>query len=154
MLIKGQLICCKARSGNERGSTFVEVLVALVVLGIVVASVPPAIILSTKAVFAQKEQTIAENLSRNQIEYVKNCPYISGVDGPWDGDGYPDYDEVPVPDGSYKVTVRVRPLHVTPGSMLHTYLPPFEDEGIQEITVEIEHVDKLVLTTKCYKVER
>ncbi len=140
--------------GGQSGSTFVEVLVAITILGLIAASFPSAILFSTKAVFAQQERTISENLSKNQVEYLKSCEYISGEDGPWDADNYPAYEVVPVPDDSYEVTVSARPLHIEPVTLEHTVLPPFQDEGIQEITVQVTHVDKVVLTTKCHKVER
>jgi hypothetical protein len=128
--------------------------VAITILDILTASFPPAIVFSTKAVYAQKEQTISENLSRNQIEFIKNTAYISGEDGPWDGDGYPLYTIVPVPDDSYEIRVAARPIHIVPETLDHEYLPQLQDEGIQEITVDIWHVDKVVLTTQAYKVRR
>jgi type II secretory pathway pseudopilin PulG len=148
-------VCGRAVCGNEAGSTFVEVLVAVVILGLIAASIPPAIIFSTKSVFAQKERTIAEYLTRNQVEYIKSSGYISGEVGPWDLDGYPDYDEVPVPDGTYEVIVSARPVDIDDATGDHVgYLGPGLDEGIQEITVEVQHVGQEVLTTKFYRVDR
>ena len=140
--------------GSETGSTFVEVLVAVTILGLIAASIPPAIIFSTKSVFAQKERTIAEYLTRNQVEYIKSSAYISGEVGPWDPDGYPDYSEVPVPDNTYEILVSARPIDVNDVTGEHEgYLGPGLDEGIQEITIEVRHVGDEVLTTRAYKVE-
>ncbi len=138
----------RGRWRSQAGSTFVEVLVAMTILGLIAASFPPAILFSTKAVFAQQERTIAENLSKNQVEYLKSCDYVES-----DGD-YPVYEEVPVPDDSYDVIVTARPIHIDPDTLAHEVLPPTQDEGIQEITVQIEHVDRVVLTTTCHKVQR
>ena len=147
--------CRKAPGGSEAGSTFVEVLVAVVILGLIAASVPPAIIFSTKSTFNQKERTIAEYLTRNQVEFIKSSAYVSGEVGPWDGDRYPDYSEVPVPDDTYAVIVRARPIDIDETTGNHIgYLGPGFDEGIQEITVEVRHVGEEVLTTRFFAVDR
>lgn len=153
MLGIGRRIGRKIMSGNEKGATFVEVIVAIVLLGLIVASIPPAIIYSTRSVFAQKEQTVAEYLTRNQIEYIKSQPYILG-----NGTAYPNYDgyKVPVPDPSYEILITALPIDINPTTGGHDgYLPPNGgDEGIQEITIAIDHVNKVVLTTIFYKVNR
>jgi type II secretory pathway pseudopilin PulG len=156
MLKFGRRACRRLVRRSETGSTFVEVLVAVVILGLIAASIPPAIIFSTRSVFAQKERTIAEYLTRNQVEYIKSSAYISGEVGPWDPDGYPDYSEVPVPDNTYEILVVARPIDVNDVTGEHEgYLAvPGFDEGIQEITIEVRHVRKEVLTTRAYKVER
>lgn len=151
MLRRGRQICRKVLSGSERGATFVEILIAIVILGAVVASVPAAIIFSTNAVFALQEQTVAEMLARSQMEYVKGCDYIQAT--PVEPD--PAYAVVPVPDDTYEVAVTVECIDIDDVTGGHVgYLDPGEDEGMQEITVEIKHVDQVVVTTRCYKIDR
>lgn len=148
MLKRSQQLCHKACSRSSRGATFVEVLIALVILAIIVAAVPPALIFSTKAVFAAKEQTMAESLTRTQMEYIKRCMYIPATGAEPD----PAYAVVPVPDDTYSIDVVA--VAIDPVDPEHQPLFLGEDEGIQEITVEVYHVDRLVLATVCYKVDR
>jgi len=150
MLRRTRRIRREILGGNQRGSTFVEVLVALVVLGVIAAGVGPTILFNVRTTFEVKEQTIAEYLTRNQIEYLKASSYIAGnATNP-----YPSYAVVPVPDSTYQISLAAQPIRVDPDTLAHGPLGPGEDEGIQEIEVEIRHVDKVVLTTEFYKVER
>ena len=63
---------------QERGATLVEVVIAIVVLGLIVASVPTAIIEVNNFQSRQRELRIAENLARTEFEYIKSQPYIPG----------------------------------------------------------------------------
>jgi len=134
---------------DSTGTTFVEVVIAIVVLGLITAAVAPTLMMINKAEFTRNEQRIAESLTRNQLEYIKSVPYVY-VDA-----GNPDpYSKVPAPDGSYEIDLLVQPITIDPVTQEHEYLPAGDDEGIQEITVTIKHVDKVVLETKNYKVDR
>jgi len=147
--------------GRSRGVALIEVTIAVVVLGLITASVPPIFVLIAKADFRQNEQRVSEYLVRNQMEYVKSADYIAGnVTNP-----EPDYGTVPVPNESYLINVEARPVIIyqdeeEPEKKEHAYLDPGLDEGIQEITVEIYHVnlnvgvDRPVLTARNYKVLR
>ncbi len=125
---------------------------AVVVLGLITASIPPVMVLITNAEFRRNEQKVGESLTRNQIEYIKSGSYIAGNDT----NPEPEYALVPVPNETYEIEVVARPVHVDPDQPdhPHSYLAPGEDEGIQEITVRVYHVDKLVVETRNYKVER
>jgi len=141
MLKRSGQVCRKAFFRRSSGATLIEVVIAVVILALITASVPPVLLLITKSQFSWSEQRIAENLTRNQIEYIKVTPYIPGE---------PQYEVVPVPNGSYEVDVIAQPID----PVNREPLPPGEDEGIQEITVSIYHVDRLVLETRNYKVDR
>ena len=170
----GKQIRCKSLHRSSRGATLVEVVIAIVVLGLITSSVPPVLILLNNSQFKWNEQTVAESLIRTQIEYIKGCPYIYGnatVPNPayktvLDADGNMT---VLVPDEDYRIDVIARPVLIlpapTPSPMpspaptpVHQYVdfnqPGAEDLGMQEITVEVYHVDKLVLSAKNYKVDR
>jgi len=149
MLRRGQQLFT-ALKRDATGTTFVEVVIAIIVLGLITAAIAPTLMMINKAEFTRNEQRIAESLTRNQLEYIKSVPYIYGNDT----DPYPEYTEVPAPDGSYEIDLLVYPITIDPATQEHEYLPPGEDEGIQEITVLIYHVDKMVLETKNYKVDR
>jgi type II secretory pathway pseudopilin PulG len=158
-------IWCNSLKRRSRGSTLVEVVIAIVVLGLITSSVPPVLILLNNQQFKWNEQTVAESLVRTQIEYIKGCPYIYGdVTVP-----NPDYATVPVPSDGYRIEVIARPIVVTPAptpspvpspapTPIHQYVdfnqPGARDVGIQEVTVEVYHVDKLVLSAKNFKVDR
>jgi type II secretory pathway pseudopilin PulG len=135
---------------DSTGTTFVEVVIAIIVLGLITAAIAPTLMMINKAEFRRGEQKIAESLTRNQLEYIKSVPYIYGNLT----DPYPAYTEVPAPDGSYDVELIVQPITINPVTQEHSPLDPGQDEGIQEITVQIYHVDKMVLETKNYKVDR
>lgn len=141
---------CTALRHDSTGTTFVEVVIAIIVLGLITAAIAPTLMMINKAEFRRGEQKIAESLTRNQLEYIKSVPYIYGNDT----DPYPEYTEVPAPDDSYEIDLFVYPITIDPVTQEHDYLPPGEDEGIQEITVQIYHVDKMVLEVRDYKVDR
>ena len=161
----GKWICHNRFQRSSRGAALVEVVIAIVVLGLITSSVPPVLILLNNQQFKWNEQTVSESLIRTQIEYIKGCPYIHGNTTVPN----PVYATVPVPSDGYQINVIARPVLVlpapTPSPMpspaptpIHQYVdfdePGAEDLGMQEITVEVYHVDKLVLSAKNYKVDR
>lgn len=171
----GKRICCNSLHRSSRGATLVEVVIAIVVLGLITSSVPPVLILLNNSQFKWNEQTVAESLIRTQFEYIKGSPYIYGNATMANTEYYKtvlDTDgnmTVLVPDEDYRIDVIARPVVIlpapTPSPMpspaptpIHQYVdfnqPDAKDVGIQEITVEVYHVDKLVLSAKNYKVDR
>jgi len=155
--------CRNSLHRSSRGTTLVEVVIAVVVLSLITSSVPPVLILLTNQQYKWNEQTVAESLVRTQFEYIKGCPYIYGnATVP-----NPEYTTVPVPSDGYRIDVTARPMLVIPVTSpipspvptpVHEYVdfnqPNAKDEGIQEITVEVYHEGKLVLSAKDYKVDR
>ena len=144
MLKRIKRICRKALFSNSSGATLVEVVIAVVVLALITVSVAPVLLLITKSNFSWSEQRIAESLTRNQMEYIKVASYIPG------NGTLPQYAEVPTPDDSYDIDIFAQPVDPIDKSPL----PEGQDEGVQEITVTIKHVDRDVLVTKSYKVDR
>lgn len=210
---------------SSKGAALVEVVIAVVVLGLITASVPPVLILLNEWQFKWNEQTTSESLIRTQIEYLKGSPYIYGnITVP-----NPAYKTVPVPIDGYSIELEAvptkvgretavenellgqakagngeevfvtynQPIMISPqppvvslgiqpltegsdyeidnGRIIITnsslagnvyidywYVPhePVncaggeKDAGLQEITVEVYHVDKLVLSAQNYKVDR
>jgi len=161
----GKRICCNSLHRSSKGATLIEVVIAIVVLGLITSSVPPVLILLNDQQFKWNEQTVAESLVRTQIEYIKGSPYIYGNAAVPN----PVYTTVPVPSDGYRIDVIARPVLIlpapTPSPMpspaptpIHQYVdfiqPGAKDLGLQEITVEVYHLDKLVLSVKSYKVDR
>jgi len=139
---------------SRKGSTLIEVMIAIAVLGLITSSILPVFIMLNKAEFKWTQQTVAESLIRAQVEYVKGCPYIyrdGNITEPW----YP-YDTFPPPDPSYEIDVVAQPIRIdtstTPPG--HSDLPAGQDEGIQRITIQIKHVGNLVTSATNYKVDR
>jgi hypothetical protein len=105
-----------------------------------------------------------------QMEYMKSAPYIYGNTTYYEE--YPEHDyvvynSVDVPNESYLINVVAQPVDIYPEDpddpdtiIIHEALPEGQDEGIQEITVEIYHVNKEVgvdmpvLVARNYKVAR
>ena len=135
---------------SSSGVALTEVVVAVVVLAIIVGSVPPVLLLIAKSQFSWHEQRVAESLSRNQMEYIKVAAYIPGnATNP-----FPEYNVIDLSDETlqtYEIDVVVQPIDPDTKEPLS---PGLYDSGLQEITVSIYHVDKLILRTTNYKVDR
>ena len=81
-----KLLYKKIFCGSSRGFTFVEVTIGIVVLGLLLASIPAAIIVATNSQHRQYETRVAESLSRSQLEYIKAQEYKPWVkDEGWGG---------------------------------------------------------------------
>ena len=141
---------------GEQGAALIEVLVALLILGLVASAFLGAISTSYRATTIDYEQTVAESLTRTQFESIKNSPYIDySVAG-----RFPEeYGKVLRPTG-YDLSLTVEP--VMPDSHAPFTLvsvPPEpdtydQDLGLQKITVEILYQGKVVMTTENYKARR
>lgn len=145
------------RLRNQKGLTLIEVIIALAVLGMISASIFMALNVSLRTTASTNERTIAESLTRSELEYIKNCPY--------DDSGNPSYAIDPNIDltsdpyyGRYSITVIAKPIDPVTHDDLE--IPPDDDLGIQKITVEVyhespyTHEDRVVVTTTSFKVAR
>jgi len=127
---------------NKRGFTLTEVVIAIAVLGFVVASIPTALIVVSKMQARQDERRVAEYLTRSQLEYVKSQPYIwRNVTGDCVYKGYPPcYDKVQFAE-NYYIDVLAIPIYrdtYEPLPILSGPSGPYvEDEGIQEIFISV-----------------
>jgi len=110
---------------GQKGTTLIEVLIAIAILGMIAVPFLTALSTSSRALIIADERTTAESLVRSQMEYVKSQEY--------DADGYAKIADIPV---GYDVYLNV------------TELVP----GLQKITVTVErNNDKLVLITSNYR---
>lgn len=166
---------------NERGQTLIEVVVALVLLGLIVTSVYMALNIGLRATGIVNERTTAESLTRSELESIKNCDYVY-----WDYDA--DTGNSTPPDyGNGAGNGTVRPVAAFPGYNISSIAVPINPEtpehepffnttthepvldppitgeplfgdqadwGIQQITVSVYFPSGLVLTTESYKVNR
>jgi len=120
---------------SEKGITTLEVLLAIVILGVVAVTFLGSVGTGAKATAITREQTVAESLIRSEAEYVKGCAYQYGASE------YPVDPTLTIPEGWTVPTPAVVPVHGI-------------DDGMQEVTVSAEHQGKTVLSITIYKVAR
>jgi prepilin-type N-terminal cleavage/methylation domain-containing protein len=129
---------------GREGFTFVEVLIALLVLAIISAAFMAALDTSSKSAQLSDVRTSAESLARTEMEYVKNSNYVPAF---WDytlPGGHPSWDGAhTLPDGynGYTVHVAAQPLRPV-------------DDYIQMVTVTVSFGGKVVYTLQTYKAAR
>ena len=74
----------RRREAADGGFTLLEVMVAIILLGIVAAGVVPLLVGTLKAANAAKLNTQAKNLAQAQIERMRNLPYhVAQSAGPY-----------------------------------------------------------------------
>jgi prepilin-type N-terminal cleavage/methylation domain-containing protein len=74
----------RRRDAGERGFTLIEVMVAIVLLGIVAAALVPLLVGALRASNSAKLNTQAKNLVQAQIERMRNLPYhVAQSAGPY-----------------------------------------------------------------------
>jgi prepilin-type N-terminal cleavage/methylation domain-containing protein len=123
---------------RERGTTLIETLIALAILGIVAAAFLSGLTTTAKGTIIADEQATAESLARSQMEWIKskNVPYVGGAT---------EYSAASVPDGKdyvdYSAIIAAEALNSP-------------DDGLQRITVTINHLDKELIKLTGYKVDR
>ena len=122
-------------TGSEKGISTLEVLLAIVILGVVAIAFLSSIGTATQATVITREQAVAESLVRSEAEYVKGCGYQ------YDASEYPVDPTLTIPEGWTVPPPAVVPVH---GS----------DDGIQEVTVSAQCNEETVLSIVIYKVAR
>ncbi|MFC2068595.1 prepilin-type N-terminal cleavage/methylation domain-containing protein [Chloroflexota bacterium] len=159
--LKAKLRSILRTKGNQRGFTLLEVVIAMVLMGMVGTTVLLALNTSSKTIATSNELTIAESLTRTTIEFVKRSPYDNNVidtpvyDSQAFSEGVPDAIEYETLlglggdpyYGDYTVNVNVDRLDPEADGTL-------DDDGIQKITVEIQFGNRTILSTESYKVSR
>lgn len=135
------------RLGNQKGTSLVEVLLALAIFGAIVVSLFIALNVSHRTTFSVNRQTTAESLTRAELEYVKSCDYDDVNNPPVYGlDPNIDLEAEPY-NGRYSITVAAERLDPKGDGTEN-------DDGIQKVTVEVYHDGELVVATESYKVKR
>jgi len=135
--------------------------IAVVILALIAASVPPVLLLLTRFQYSWNEQRVAESLTRNHLEYVKVVPYIEGNStnpNPEYMGGNATEQMPPVPNDNWEVIVIATPIVLNQetgeSEPVDFGEPGAEDLGLQEISVVVEHVDRVILEGVAYKVDR
>ena len=117
----------------------IEVLLAMLLIGILGTTIPSALSGANRATITVATHTTAESLARSQMDYVQSQPYDSVHSTPV----YALITDIPA---SYSI--------VTP---MAQRLDPRDngtanDDGLQLITVAVEHNGSVVFTLIDYKV--
>lgn len=116
---------------NEGGSTLVEALVAIAILGGGVLTMILSVSGGALAVQENDQEVTAQSLARTELEYVKNYAYNPGAT---------TYPTISVPTG-YGISVGVSAV-------------PGGNTNIQKVTANITRDGAVIMTVVDYKVNR
>jgi type II secretory pathway pseudopilin PulG len=135
---------------GEKGFALIGVLFAILILGLVAVIFAGGISTGAKAVFVGDQRATAESLAKSQLESTRNQSYIDYSDDP-----HETYDPISAPSG-YSIELDAVPFDPDTGVPYNESGGAFDgDDGIQKITVTIDHLDDLeVITLEGYKVNR
>jgi len=137
----------KAFTGNSKGVSAIEVIIALAILGIVAVAFLGGLSTALNATSIADERSVAQSLAQSQMEYIKSQEY--------DDSEHPLYDVISdIPDG-----YTIYGYDESHPDWFAQRLDPegdglSNDDGLQVITVTVKHHDKEVLTLEGYKLDR
>jgi len=117
------------KMNSEKGSSLIETIVALALLGIISVAFLGALATTSNSRLIADEHVSARILAESQLEYIKKQTYAFS------------YDPVPIPAeyAGYSATIDVDNLR---------------NGNIQKITVTVRHHDKDIETLESYKLNR
>jgi prepilin-type N-terminal cleavage/methylation domain-containing protein len=124
---------------DQTGFSLIEVLLAMVLVGILGTAIPCAMSGANRATTTTNQHTTAESLARSQMDFIQNQPYDSA-------NATPTYALLPDIPAPYSI--------VTP---MAQRLDPrgdgtANDDGLQKITVTVEQGDTVIFTLVDFKV--
>lgn len=122
-------------SSCQKGQILAEVLVALAILGVVSAAFLGSLVVAYNGARLNNQKTMAESLSRAELERIRYLPYDNVTDNTRNQSGY---------------DVAVDADYIDPA----TYLPTGTPLGMKKVTVTISHQGKTLLVTEAIKVNR
>ncbi len=146
---------------NERGFTLIEVVIAMLLLGIISVALLSGLATASRALVIADERATAESLARSQMEYVKNQSYITAAD--YDvgvpGSGEVIYVKITGIPAGYTIwsedraSATVTDIIGVPWDSLNN-ISVDSDVGLQRIKLVIKHNGKEIITLEDYKVDR
>ena len=117
----------KAFQGRSRGFTLIDVMIAIALIGIIAIAFLSALSTASTVLIITDERATAESLARSQMEYVKNQGK-SAI--------YPSTIPEAYVEAGYSATIDTNLLN----------------EGLQKITIIIDHDGEELVTLVGYKV--
>ena len=117
---------------DQKGQSYVEILIAVVILAIVIIGLLNGVFAGIKATGAVDQGTTAINIARSQMEYIKSQDYSSS---------YIKLDDSDLPDGWTNSQITIDVVDV-----LVSYL--------QRITVTVSYGDGKSVIVEDYKANR
>lgn len=124
---------------GQGGFSLIEVLLAVALLGIFAVSVPGALAGASRATISTGQQTTAESLARSQMDYVQSQPYDNV-------NATPVYAVIEDVTSPYSIVTPMA-VRLDPRGDGTT-----SDDGLQQITVTVQHNGEVVFTLIDYKV--
>ena len=117
---------------SEKGVGLLETLVAVTIMGITALAFLSGLATETKATTITDEQTTAEALARSEMEYARHYDYTIGATQ------YPVDPLLSIPTTWTVSPCSVQPAHDT-------------DDGLQKLTVSVEHNGRTVFILQGFK---
>lgn len=146
----------KALRVNSKGASLIEVLIGLALLGLVAGAFIGGLSTAFKSNIIADERSTAQSLAQSQMEYVKSQDYSSAPAG-----GDATYLKIDLSENPYYFVKSinhagdtVNDIKGVPWDTENGQLSTNNDEGIQKVTIIVQHSDKGVFTLEDYKVDR
>jgi Tfp pilus assembly protein PilV len=124
-----RLFLWSKRTGSEEGSSLLETIVAMALLGIIAVGFLGALATTTKSRSIADEHVSARNIAEYQLENIKQQDYA------------PSYDAIPVPS-EY------------PGYTASVQVDSMRNGSFQKITVTVIHHNKDIIALEGFKTDR
>jgi prepilin-type N-terminal cleavage/methylation domain-containing protein len=115
----------KAFPGSSRGFTLIEVVIAMLLLGIIGVAILSSLSYASTVLISVDRRATAESLAKSQMEYVKNQPY-DDINNP------PQYIPLPEIPDDYDIVITAERLDPNNDGTAN-------DDGVQQITVIISY---------------
>jgi prepilin-type N-terminal cleavage/methylation domain-containing protein len=134
----------KNRMKSQKGFTLIEVLIAVLLISLVGLMILLEVAYSSKHSMNANVRATAESVARSEIEYVKNLTYNAVVNPP-------TYSLEPLSNyglnSDWTVTASFARLDPKGDGLSN-------DDGLQLITLNVNHLGNAVLTVEAYKPQR
>jgi len=119
---------------DDRGETLLELLIAVVIMGIAVVAIVGGLAASTLVSDQHRKAATAGSYARDYAEAVKSMPYVSCASA----SAYPVPAGFGLPAG-YAATVQA--VRYWSGSAWQASCPGLGDVGLQQVTVQVASSD-------------
>lgn len=129
---------------DEKGTTLVEELVTVAIIGIGIVILVAMITTGVIGVRQVNDKVMAESLARSQLEIIKDAAYQA------DPVSVPYPTVAPIPNYSVAVGIEYWNASITPS----TFVSAVRNDGLQKITVTVSSAGTPLVQNAEYKVDR